>query len=170
MNNILNTYNELIDLQNTLTGALIGLSKTCIVHKKTDKTDSIIIESLQNSDSFNKDILNILINKVNSEKNAIAPNCSTCLSKCGNTDNFDMSKLYNEDDNTHALKILILYSARSIATKLYQAMAFGITDNYIIEFLYKSLGIISEQLTADALNDILIQASNIALLCEKIYK
>ena len=68
-------------LQDELTGALIGLVKTCGSNPKTENTDRIIIEGLFTTITnvnFNNQTLQDMIDKVHSEKNIISPGCSAC--------------------------------------------------------------------------------------------
>ena len=63
-------------LQDELTGALIGLVKTCGSSTKTENTDRIIIEGLFTTITnvnFNNQTLQDMIDKVHNEKNIISP-------------------------------------------------------------------------------------------------
>ena len=80
-------------LQDELTGALIGLAKACGNNPKTENTDRIIIEGLfttVTNVNFNTETLTAMIQAVNEEKATVVPNCSSCMSPCGNTSNYDM--------------------------------------------------------------------------------
>ena len=66
-------------LQDELTGALIGLAKSCGNNPKTENTDRIIIEGLFTTITnvnFNDETLKEMIAKVKAEKNKIVPDCS----------------------------------------------------------------------------------------------
>ena len=81
-------------LQDELTGAVIGLAKSCGHNEKSERTDRIIIEGLfttVTNVNFNDKTLEDMIEKVHKEKEAIAPNCITCAAPCGNTEDFDMN-------------------------------------------------------------------------------
>lgn len=98
-------------LQDELTGALIGLVKTCGSNPKTENTDRIIIEGLFTTITnvnFNNQTLQDMIDKVHSEKNIISPGCSSCEARCGNTDDYDMNEIWNADADIRSLKSLIL--------------------------------------------------------------
>ena len=86
--------------QDELTGALIGLAKTCGNNPKTADTDRVIIEGLfttLTNVSFNEETIRVMIERVEEEKSRIAPGCGTCVAKCGNTDNYDMEQIWNAD-------------------------------------------------------------------------
>ena len=87
-------------LHNELLGAVIGLSRTCANNPKTDDTDRLIFTALRVSanKSANEQTLAAMIRRVNEEKAIISPGCATCTARCGNTDNYDMSLLWNAPD------------------------------------------------------------------------
>lgn len=45
------------------------------------------------------------LKRVRAEKLAVAPGCATCVAKCGNTDDYDMERLWNGPDQVRSLKI-----------------------------------------------------------------
>ena len=70
-------------LQDELTGALIGLAKSCGNNPKTEDTTGILIEGLFTTITnvnFNDETLREMIAKVHAEKQRIVPNCATCAS------------------------------------------------------------------------------------------
>ena len=81
-------------LQDELTGALIGLARaiddTATVSKKTWQT---IIERLfttVTNVNFDNATIRNMIQKVRDEKERLVPDCSSCQSPCGRTDEYDM--------------------------------------------------------------------------------
>ena len=64
-------------LQDELTGALIGLARTATANAPTSKTNRIILEGLFTTiTNVNFDVatIQLMIDKVNAEKDAISPN------------------------------------------------------------------------------------------------
>ena len=89
-------------LQDELTGALIGLVHACSNQGKTKETDKILIEGLFTTITnvnFNDETLQQMIDAVNARKNQISPGCVACASPCGNTDNYDMNRLWTADED-----------------------------------------------------------------------
>lgn len=81
-------------LQDELTGALIGLARVCANNERKETTDRVVIEGLfttVTNVAFDDDSIREMISKVNAEKNKIVPDCAVCASRCGNTDNYDMT-------------------------------------------------------------------------------
>ena len=72
------------NLQDQLTGALIGLAKACGNNQKTENTDRIIIEGLfttVTNVNFNDNTLEEMIEKVHQEKDRIVPGCEKAGTK-----------------------------------------------------------------------------------------
>ena len=132
-------------LQDELTGALIGLAKSCGNNPKTENTDRIIIEGLFTTITnvnFNDETLKEMIAKVKAEKNKILPDCSACQNPCGNTDDYDMNNLWNDNEDIRSLKSLILFGIRGMAAYAYHAMVLGYTSDEVNSFFYRALSVI----------------------------
>jgi hydroxylamine reductase len=102
-------------LQDELTGALIGLAKSCGSNPKTDNTDRIIIEGLFTTITnvnFNNETLKNMIDRVHKEKNIISPDCSVCQSRCGNTDDYDINNIWDADEDIYRQVSVIMYVQR----------------------------------------------------------
>ena len=107
-----------MNLQDELFSVLIGLARACTSNKKTKNTDKIIIDALKDIDSSEEQILKQWIQKVKEEKAAVAPNCALCASPCGNTDDYDMEKIWKEpNDEIRELKIRLLDSLKLLSKK-----------------------------------------------------
>lgn len=156
------------DLQDKLTGALIGLARACENNPKTDNTDRIIIEGLfttLTNVNFNDDVLEDMIAKVHAEKNRIVPDCAVCQSPCGNTSDYDVSLIWDADEDIRSLKSLILFGIKGIAAYAYHAMVLGYTDESVNEFFYKALAVISYNRTMEDLLAITLEVGEINLKC-----
>ena len=156
-------------LQDELTGALIGLAKACGNNPKTENTDRIIIEGLfttVTNVNFNAETLTAMIQAVNEEKTKVVPNCSSCMSPCGNTSNYDMKNLWNEpDEDIRSLKSLILFGIRGMAAYAYHAMVLGYTDETVNSFFYKALSFISYDLEMEHLLPAVLEVGEVNLKC-----
>ena len=156
-------------LQDELTGALIGLAKACGNNPKTENTDRIIIEGLfttVTNVNFNAETLTAMIQAVNEEKTKVVPNCSSCMSPCGNTSNYDMKNLWNEpDEDIRSLKSLILFGIRGMAAYAYHAMVLGYTDETVNSFFYKALSFISYDLEMEHLLPFVLEVGEVNLKC-----
>ena len=100
-----------------LTGALIGLARTTYSHLKTEDTDRVVtcaLSVLARPDAGEEELAQQL-KRVRAEKLAVAPGCATCVAKCGNTDDYDMERLWNGPDQVRSLKIRLFSGLKKTA-------------------------------------------------------
>ena len=159
-------------LQDELTGALIGLARavddTSAVSKKTWQT---IIEGLfttLTNVSFNEETIRVMIERVEEEKNRIAPGCGTCVAKCGNTDNYAMEQIWNADEDIRSLKSLLLFGIRGVAAYAYHAMVLGYQSEEVNFFLYKALATLSMDLGMEELLPVVLETGKVNLTCMEL--
>ncbi len=131
-------------LQDRLTGVLIGLARSTEgnEHLVTAETFRLVIEGLFTTITnvnFNNDSISDLIKKVAAEKHRLVPDCSECGAPCGRNNDYDMSELWNADEDIRSLKSLILFGIRGMAAYAYHAMVLGYTDEAINRFFFKAL-------------------------------
>lgn len=159
---------ETANLQDELTGALIGLARACENNKKTENTDQIIIEGLFTTITnvnFNDDTLREMIQRVNEEKHIIVPDCSVCKNPCGNTDNYDMKQIWEADEDIRSLKSLILFGIRGMSAYAYHAKMLGYTDETVNQFFYKALCVISYDFDMEHLLPVVMETGEVNLAC-----
>ena len=162
---------DIADLQDKLTGALIGLARATEgnEHMVTDSTAAVIVEglfaTLTNVNFDSTDLLG-LIGKVEIEKKKLVPDCFHCASPCGRTNDYDLSKLWNADEDIRSLKSLILFGIRGIAAYAYHAAVLGYKDEVIHQFLYKALIAIGiDEFGMDDLLPIVMEVGEVNLKC-----
>lgn len=159
---------EVAGLQDQLTGALIGLARACGNNPKTEKTDRIIIEGLFTTITnvnFNQETLKNMIANVKEEKKSIVPECPSCAAPCGNTDDFDMNSIWNDNEDIRSLKSLILFGIRGMAAYAYHAMVLGYEDQEVNQFFYKALSVISYDLGMEELLPVVLEVGEVNLKC-----
>lgn len=142
-------------LHNELLGAVIGLARTCANNLKTDDTDRLIFTALRVSanKSANEQTLAAMIRRINEEKAIISPGCATCTARCGNTDNYDMSLLWNAPDEIREAKLSILENAQALAEKLMQTKSEEVPEGTIPR-LYHALFMVKEDWDAKPLQEL----------------
>lgn len=158
-------------LQDELTGALIGLARACMNNPKTEQTDRLILEGLfttVTNVNFNDETLHSLITRVKTEKSRIVPGCASCSSACGNTDDYDMKRLWSADEDVRSLKSLILFGIRGMAAYAYHAMVLGRTSQEVNDFFYKALFAISEDWGMEELLPIVMETGKVNLTCMEL--
>ncbi|WP_312643455.1 hydroxylamine reductase [Hydrogenoanaerobacterium sp.] len=159
------------ELQDKLTGALIGLAKATIGNTPTDTTHRTVIEGLFTTItnvSFDDDAIERQIAKTEAAKEDLIPQCSSCQSSCARNDNYDMASLWTDNEDIRSLKSLILFGIRGMAAYAYHAMVLGYTDDDVNMFFYKALAAIGEELDADNLLALVMETGEVNLKCMEL--
>lgn len=157
-------------LQDEVTGALIGLARAINGNEDliTPDTDRLVTEALfacvTNVD-FDNNVLRDILQRIRDEKNRFVPNCSSCMSRCGRTDDYDMNELWNADEDIRSLKSLILFGIRGTAAYAYHAAAAGYSDEEVFRFFYKALEITGMNRKMDELLPVVLETGKINLRC-----
>lgn len=156
-------------LQDELTGALIGLARsTDGSTKPAENTWKLMIEGLFTTITnvnFNEETIRALIHRVRQEKEILIPTCSGCGSPCGRNNDYDMSLLWNANEDIRSLKSLILFGIRGVAAYAYHAMVLGYTDEKLNRFIGKALFAVGEDWGMDELLPIVLEVGKYNLDC-----
>lgn len=158
-------------LQDELTGALIGLARACSNNPKTENTDRLILEGLfttVTNVNFNDDTLVEMIARVKEEKSRVIPGCAACMARCGNTDDYDLAKIWNADEDIRSLKSLILFGIRGMAAYAYHAMILGYTSGEVNDFFYKALFVLAEDWGMEELLPVVMETGKVNLTCMEL--
>ena len=159
---------EVAKRQDQLTGALIGLARAADTNKPTASTHRAVIEGLfttLTNVNFNEETVRRQIDMVRREKAALTPNCNTCASPCGRTDEYDMNLLWEANEDIRSLKSLILFGLRGMAAYAYHAMVLGYTDEEVNRFFYEGLFAIGEDWGMEELLPIVMKVGQVNLKC-----
>ena len=160
---------EVAELQDQLTGALIGLSRA--VDNAPDANEGtwrLMIEGLfttVTNVSFNEKTIREMIDRVHEEKARLVPGCSGCGSRCGRNDDYDMNLLWNAQEDIRSLKSLILFGVRGMAAYAHHAMMLGYADEEVNHFFAKALFAVGEDWGMDALLPIVMEVGEKNLQC-----
>ena len=160
---------EVAELQDQLTGALVGLSRAIDnAPDANEGTWQLMIEGLfttVTNVSFNEKTIRELIDRVHEEKARLVPGCSGCGSRCGRNDDYDMNLLWNAQEDIRSLKSLILFGVRGMAAYAHHAMMLGYTDEEVNRFFAKALFAVGEDWDMDALLPIVMEVGEKNLKC-----
>ena len=160
---------EVAELQDQLTGALVGLSRA--VDNAPDANEGtwrLMIEGLfttVTNVSFNEKTIRELIDRVHEEKARLVPGCSGCGSRCGRNDDYDMNLLWNAGEDIRSLKSLILFGVRGMAAYAHHAMMLGYADEEVNHFFAKALFAVGEDWGMDELLPIVMEVGEKNLQC-----
>lgn len=163
---------DIADLQDQLTGKLIGLARATEGNEQkiTGETNRLVLDvlfSTLTNVNFNEETLRSLMNRVETEKKKLVPECFSCSSACGRNDDYDLKKLWNEEnEDIRSLKSLILFGIRGVAAYAYHAAVLGYHSEEVQKFLYKALIVIGiDGYTLEELLPIVMEVGEINLKC-----
>lgn len=161
---------ETAELQDKLTGALVGLARAAEGNGDmvTKDTDRLIIEGLFatiTNVNFNDETLSALIDRVHAEKDRLVPSCLSCASVCGRNEDYDMRSIWDGDEDIRSLKSLILFGIRGVAAYAYHASVLGYTDEEVNKFFYKALFTIGTDWGIDELLPVVLEVGEVNLKC-----
>ena len=136
---------EAAGLQDKLTGALIALAQT-LEGKTADKaTLSLVMEAMfacVTNVNFDEAKLSALIDAVHAK----TADCGEAVPA-----DYDMSLVWNAQEDVRSLKSLILFGLRGMAAYAYHAAALGYTDDAANAFMLEALRTIGSDADGDAL-------------------
>ena len=146
-------------LQDALTGALVGLARTCQMAAPTAKTYRTILEGMFTTITnvnFNTETTQVMIDKVHGE--------AASLSSTPAAD-YDMSQVWNADEDIRSLKSLILFGMRGMAAYAYHALMLGKSSDEVGAFFVKGLSALAEDWGMDKLLPIVMETGKVNLTC-----
>lgn len=160
---------DVAKLQDELTGALIGLARASYhAPGANDHTWRLMIEGLfttVTNVNFYEKTVREMIDRVHEEKERLVPNCSSCTSVCGQTDDYDLEKVWNAPEDIRSLKSLILFGVRGMAAYAHHALVLGYTDEELNHFFAKALFAVGEDWDMDELLPIVMEVGEKNLKC-----
>lgn len=116
--------------RDALLGALVGLARSTVNEPKTEDTDRVLASGLRlaaDPDAA-EDALRRMYSIVETEKHRVAPNCAICTMRCGNTDNYDLARLWAAPEDIRALKLRLLAAVFRLAQGRPDACAQEVID------------------------------------------
>ncbi|MCL2513139.1 MAG: hydroxylamine reductase [Oscillospiraceae bacterium] len=152
------------NLQDGLTGELIGLAKAAYCTTTAESTDKAIIDGLfaaVTNVSFDGEAIQRQIDTVKAEKAKLAPSCL----KSGA---YDMSRLWEGNEDIRSLKSLLLFGLRGMAAYAHHAYALGKTDETVNSFFYKGLSAVGEDIPAEELLALVTELGGVNLRCMEL--
>ena len=146
-------------LQDVLTGALVGLARTCQTAAPTAKTYRTILEGMFTTITnvnFNTTTTQAMIDKVHAEAAALSSTPAA---------DYDMNQMWNADEDIRSLKSLILFGMRGMAAYAYHALMLGKSSEEADAFFVKGLSAIGEDWGMDELLPIVMETGKVNLTC-----
>ena len=141
-------------MEGKIIGALVGLAGACNNNPKTEKTDAVVIKGLAFSvmnTQADESAFQEMTEEIYAEKYTVSPGCATCQSSCGNTSDYDMSRIYNAEDSIRNIKLQILSELQNLAWDLYRNEKTNLLPQESMELFYKVLIYISFDMEKEGL-------------------
>lgn len=159
------------NFQDELTGALIALAHAVKDTGTTPdaSTDNVMLDGLFTTITnvnFNNETIIKLIEKAHEEKEKL-------LGKTKNKDDnrfedYNMKKLWADNEDIRSLKSLILFGLRGVAAYAYHANVLGYSSREINSFFYEGLCAVGENLEMEKLLPIVLKVGEINLKCMEL--
>lgn len=159
------------NLQDQLTGALIGLARATDGNEPAKSTADIMMKGLfaaVTNVNFNNQAIEELIQEAHAEKEKLIPQCGGCGTPCSRNDDYDMNQLWNADEDIRSLKSLILFGVRGIAAYAYHAAVLEYYDEEVINFFYKAMFAVGEDWGMEELLPLVLETGEINLKCMEL--
>ncbi|NLZ93245.1 MAG: hydroxylamine reductase [Firmicutes bacterium] len=154
------------DLQDKLTGALIGLAQAAEGREPAASAHRVMLEGLFTTItnvSFDNKAIQAQIESVHREINKLVANCHDT-----NTYDYDMQKLWSAEEDIRSLKSLILFGLRGIAAYAYHALMLGYTDEDVNAFFYQGLRAVGTELEMAELLPLVLETGKINFKCMEL--
>ena len=159
---------DIANLQDKLTGALIGLARVAEKNKPSMSTHRVMLEGLfttVTNVNFNEKTIKEQMEAVTGEKKTLMQHCPGCEERCVRSADYDMKKLWNADENIRSLKSLILFGLRGMASYAYHAWMLGYTDEEVNTFFYEGLRAVGEDWNMEQLLPVVLKVGEVNLKC-----
>lgn len=155
-------------LQDELTGALVGLARAARVSEPSATTHRIMMEGLfttVTNVNFDNETVTRLTKAARNEKNNLLEQGQIVSV---DTNDYDMEKLWNDDEDVRSLKSLLLFGLRGMASYAYHAMILGYTDEEVNRFFYQGMFAIGEDWAMEELLPLVMETGQVNLQCMEL--
>ena len=148
------------NFQDELTGVLIGLALAAQGKKSDAETDRLMMEGLFTT------ITNVSFEDASIQKlTAAIREAKAKLDPQGAVAEYDMQKLWNDNEDIRSLKSLILFGLRGMAAYAYHALVLGYTDETVSAYIYEGLQAVGSDLDMNGLLPLVIKTGEVNLKC-----
>ena len=147
-------------IQDRMTGELIGLARGLAGGKPAAEIGRLVIEGLfaaVTNVNFDNDALGKIADRVRREREKTTAGA------------YDMSTLWNADEEVRSLRSLILFGLRGMAAYAYHALALGRGDDDVLSFIFRGLEAVGDDsLGGDELLPLVLETGKANLGCMEI--
>lgn len=145
------------NLEDDLTGALIALAQALAGTTASEEACRLAEEGLfatvTNVD-FSESAVSGLIRRVHAE-----------TERMGDVADYDMTRIWDADEDTRSLKSLVLFGLRGMAAYAFHARALGYVDETVDGFIFEALAQLAEEGREEALLSTALKVGEVNLTC-----
>ena len=145
---------DVANLQDKLTGALIGLAVDAGGKCPSKEAANVMIDGLFTTIT-NVDFDGPAVQKVTDRVHELAPNAA----------DYDMAKLWGDNEDIRSLKSLILFGLRGMAAYASHAAVLGYTEDTVTNFFFEGLTAVGSAGTMDSLLPLVLKVGEVNLAC-----
>ena len=145
---------DVANLQDKLTGALIGLAVDAGGKCPSKEAANVMIDGLFTTIT-NVDFDGPAVQKVTDRVHELAPNAA----------DYDMAKLWGDNEDIRSLKSLILFGLRGMAAYASHAAVLGYTEDTVTNFFFEGLAAVGSVVTMDSLLPLVLKVGEVNLAC-----
>lgn len=162
---------ETSNLQDELTGALIGLARAWEGQEASSEALELMQEGLfatLTNVNFDDKSLKELIERVRICKSQTGENCQECDSPCGRMEDYDVKNIWEAEEDIRSLKSLLLFGLRGMAAYAYHARILGYREKEVDTFFAKALFLLGEDLSMEELLPVVMETGAVNLKCMEL--
>lgn len=148
-------------------GAVVGLAKTCGNNPYTDETIKLMCDTLSELNSTENIVdgkascgekkAEQMLERLHAEKYNISPGCAVCQARCGNTDDYDIALILDEEPVKLDIKEKLIRCVVSMAEAAGRDTALYADDEFRLVFT-GTLTVLSYDMSVKGLENALEQA------------
>ncbi|WP_207302958.1 hydroxylamine reductase [Bacilliculturomica massiliensis] len=160
---------ETANLQDELTGALIGLARACRDREPEPELCRLVVEGLfatVTNVNFNDAVIREMTEKINCARAAVSGGPTDAGS--GAEGNYRMEELWNADEDIRSLKSLILFGIRGMAAYAYHALVLGYSDHSVDRFFFRALDAVGQRGSMETLLPAVMETGAVNLKCMEL--
>ena len=158
------------NLQDELTGALISLAQAAQRQAPGSSTHKTMLEGLfatVTNVNFDNDALDRLIDQAHRATALLNAECG-CKDDGSCRTDYALSRIWEANEDIRSLKSLVLLGLRGVAAYAYHAFVLGYGDDEVMDFIYKGMAALGEDLGQEELLPLVLETGKVNLKCMEL--
>lgn len=164
---------RILQLQDDLLGALVGLARTCVRMEDISAVPPLLIAGLSATQApaqADPLLLTALLEEAHAQKAAETAGCASCLTPCGRFSDFSMQELHCMSTEVQVQKHLLLCALHGIAAQAHALRTLGTPDAKAEDFLLRGVFFLGEYVDAADIHTLVQEAGTLSLHCDALLR